>query len=445
MMDVLGEAFTTLQLLLSTPFGAGWMDLLLKFVPFVLFLELPVYVFILLGVVRYALRLDKEIERESAFSPTVSCLVTCYSEGRDVQRTILSLAEQRYAGKIEIIPLIDGAIQNRQTLEAALAMEPVVAAMQNRTLRVVPKWQRGGRVSSLNLGLSLASGMIVMALDGDTSFDNDMVRNATRHFEDPRVIGVAGSLRVRNSDTNLVTRLQALEYLLSIHVSKVGLSEFNAVNNISGAFGIFRREFIERVGGWDTGTAEDLDLTLRMKHYFGRYPGLRIVFEPRAMGHTDAPDTWAGFFKQRQRWDGDLYYLYVRKHAQSFDPGLLGWRNVLLQVWTGLFFQLVMPFIILVYSAFSFLVMPPGFILGVWLLIYLLYGVISLVFYATHLVLISERRRQDARLAWLLPILPLFTFAQRIANGLATLKEMTCSAHLDSSMAPWWVLRKSKF
>lgn len=444
-MHILQEAWHTLHLLLATPFGAGWMDLLLKFVPFVLFLELPVYLFILMGVVRYALRQDTEIDEARAFFPKVSCLVTCYSEGEDVKRTILSLAEQRYPGQIEIIPLIDGAIQNRHTLEAAMAMEPAVAALVNRTLRVTPKWQRGGRVSSLNLGLSLATGTIVMALDGDTSFDNDMVRNATRHFEDSKVVGVAGSLRVRNGFKNLITRLQALEYLLSIHVSKVGLSEFNAVNNISGAFGIFRREFIEKVGGWDTGTAEDLDITLRMKHYFGRYPGLRIVFEPRAMGHTDAPDTWSGFFKQRQRWDGDLYYLYVRKHAQSFNPDLLGWRNVILQVWTGLFFQLVMPFIILFYSAFSFLVMPPGFILGVWLLIYLLYGMISTVFYLAHILLISERQIEDLRLAWLLPVLPVFTFAQRIANGLATLKEIAGKAHLDSSMAPWWVLRKSKF
>ena len=435
-MGILEQAWNTLHLLLATPFGPGWMDLLLKFVPFVLFLELPVYLFILLGVARYALRHDLAIAEKRTFYPRVSCLITCYNEGDDVRTTITSLAEQRYPGQIEIIPLVDGAIQNGRTYQAALSMEPFVSTKKDRVLRVVPKWQRGGRVSSLNLGLTLATGMIVMALDGDTSFDNDMVINATRHFEDPKVIGVSGSLRVRNVWKNLITRLQALEYLLSIHVSKVGLSEFNAVNNISGAFGIFRRSFIEKIGGWDTGTAEDLDLTLRMKNYFGRYPGLRIVFEPRAMGHTDAPDTWTGFFKQRQRWDGDLYYLYVRKHAMSFNPDLLGWRNVILQVWTGLFFQLVMPFIILVYSFFIFLIYPPGFVLGVWLMIYLLYVLISIVFFVVHITFISERRAEDIRLCWLLFVLPLFTFSQRVANALATLKEMSSQSHLDSSMAP---------
>ena len=153
----------------------------------------------------------------------------------------------------------------------------------------------------------------------------------------------------------------------------------------------------------------------------------------------------SGFFKQRQRWDGDLYYLYVRKHAMSFNPDLLGWRNVILQVWTGLFFQLVMPFIILVYSFFIFLIYPPGFVLGVWLMIYLLYVLISIVFFVVHITFISERRAEDIRLCWLLFVLPLFTFSQRVANALATLKEMSSQSHLDSSMAPWWVLRKSKF
>ena len=372
-MHILSEAWYVFLLLVSSAGVHNGLDLFFKFVPFVVFLELPIYALIMLGVVRYVLRQEESIPETIPFYPTVSCLITCYSEGYDVQQTILSLAEQRYEGRIEIIPLIDGAAQNNQTFKAALEMSRIVTARPRRTLMVIPKWQRGGRVSSLNAGLSLANGSVIMALDGDTSFDNDMVRNAIRHFRDSRVVAVAGSLRVRNAFTNLVTRLQAIEYLLSIHLSKVGLSEFNVVNNISGAFGIFRRTFLEQIGGWDTGTAEDLDLTLRIKNYFGRYPDLRIVFEPQAMGHTDAPDTWRGFFKQRQRWDGDLYYLYFRKHSLSFSPHLLGWRNLVMQVWTGIFFQIVMPFVILFYSFVILLFYPVSFVLGVWILTYVFY------------------------------------------------------------------------
>jgi len=445
MMEIIAEMLHTLILLLASPFNHGMMQFVLKFIPYVLFLELPVYIFIILGIIRYFIRKDDEILKEKNYYPRVSCIVTCYSEGKDVALTIRSLTEQIYPGVIEIIPVVDGAVQNKNTYRAAKQLETNVGHFTNRILKVVPKWQRGGRVSSLNAGLNMATGEVVMALDGDTSFDNNMVREACIHFADPNVVGVAGSLRVRNVSQNLVTRLQGLEYMLSIHASKVGLSEFNVVNNISGAFGIFRRRFLKKIGGWDAGTAEDLDITLRIKNYFGRYPNLKIIFEPKAMGFTDAPDTFWGLFNQRLRWDGDLYYLYVRKHALSFNPRLFGWKNLIMQMWTGLFFQLVMPFIIIFYTMYVFVLYSTGFVLAVWVLVYLVYLAITVLFFLVYISMLSERRRDDIKLAWVIPLVPFFTFALRVWNALATLKEMVTKSHLDSSMAPWWVLQKTKF
>ena len=445
MSAILAEMLHTLKLLLLSPLNNGLMLFALKFIPYVIFLEMPVYLFIILGILRYYLRQAAAAPTAPIYCPKVSCLVTCYSEGKAVGLTIRSLVEQTYAGVIEILPIVDGAVQNAETYKAALALNDFVRRRPNRSMRVIPKWQRGGRVSSLNTGLRFAKGEILMSLDGDTSFDNDMVQQAVRHFLDPCVVGVAGNLRVRNIARNLVTRLQGLEYMLSIHASKVGLSEFNVVNNISGAFGIFRRSFVEKIGGWDAGTAEDLDITLRIKNYFGRHPGLKIIFEPRAMGHTDVPETWSGLFKQRLRWDGDLYYLYIRKHALSFSPRMLGWKNLIMQIWTGLFFQLLMPFIIVFYSMVVFTLYPPGFVLAVWALVYLVYLAVTLVFFLLYVTMLSERPAQDWKSAWLIPCVPFYTFALRLGNALATLKEVALKAHLDSSMAPWWVLRKTKY
>ncbi|RTZ98563.1 MAG: glycosyltransferase family 2 protein [Deltaproteobacteria bacterium] len=444
-MDVIAQTWHALLRLLASPFNQGMQTFLLKFFPYVFLFELPIYLLILLGIIRYFIRKDQSIPENRLYSPKISCIALCYAEGDEVKRTIISLAEQIYSGSIEILAIIDGAHQNRHTYLAAKSMEAYVARLPNRILRVIPKWQRGGRVSSLNTGLELSTGEIVMALDGDTSFDNDMVSHAAPHFENPNIVGVAGSLRVRNVFQNLITRLQAIEYLLSIHASKVGLSEFNVVNNISGAFGIFRKSYLLKMGGWDSGTAEDLDLTIRIKQYFGRYKKLRIRFEPRAMGHTDAPDTFRGFYDQRLRWDGDLFFVYVRKHFRSFNPRLVGWRNMIMLMWTGLFFQIVMPFLIIAYTTYVFIVYPAGFVLAVFILIYLFYLFITVVFYVAFITMISERRKEDLRLAPFLPLIPFFTFSMRIWNGVATLKELFERSHLDSSMAPWWVLKKTKF
>lgn len=444
-MDILGAAFEQLLILLSSPFHNGLMPFVAKFIPFVLFLEIPVYLFILLGVLRYDLKHHYHPPLTPVFYPRASCIVMGYSEGRDIERSILSLAEQIYPGVIEILVLIDGAGKNTATLEAAQQMQARVGSLPRRILRVIPKWQRGGRVSSLNAGLRLASGRIVLAIDGDTSFDNTMMAMVVRHFANPNVMGVAGNLRVRNAFENIHTRMQAIEYMLSIHLSKIGLSEFNVINNISGAFGVYRKSFLLRIGGWDSGTAEDLDLTIRSKQYFGRHPGLRLVFEPEAIGHTEAPSTFKGFLEQRLRWDGDLFYLYARKHPLTFSSRIMGVKNLVFSLWTGLFFQIIMPVVICVYTIYSLTVYPLDIVIALWILVYLLYLSIILIQFFTYVCLISERKKTDMKLFPVLVLVPVFTFALRVWSAVATLREITLNAHLDSSMAPWWVLKRTKF
>ena len=317
--------------------------------------------------------------------------------------------------------------------------------MPNRRLIVLPKWQRGGRVSSLNAGLSIATGDICMALDGDTSFDNDMVSNATRHFANPKVVALSGCLRVRNAKQSLVARFQGLEYAMSIGGGKTGLAEYNVVNNISGAFGVFRTEMVRLVGGWDAGTAEDLDITLRIKQYFGRHPGLRIGFDPHAIGHTDAPTSWRVFFKQRMRWEGDLYYLLVRKYLRNIRPSLLGWPNFLFTLGNGLLLGVVMPVLIVINVALLLWLLPLGVALGLLAMVYSVYLVFSVITYVLYVAIVSERRWLDLGYLPLLPFLPLFAFVCRVHTAIAVLQEITIRSHLDSSMAPWWVLRRTKF
>ena len=114
MMEIIAEMLHTLIALLASPFNHGMMQFALKFIPYVLFLELLLYIFIILGIIRYFIRKDDEIPEEKNYYPKVSCIVTCYSEGKDVALTIRSLTEQIYPGVIEIIPIVDGAVQNKE-------------------------------------------------------------------------------------------------------------------------------------------------------------------------------------------------------------------------------------------------------------------------------------------------------------------------------------------
>lgn len=77
--------------------------------------------------------------------PSVSIVITCYGEGDAIGVTIDTLAEQLYPGSIEILAVVDGAVQNKATYLAALHGERKYKGLKNRKVRVVPKWQRGGQ------------------------------------------------------------------------------------------------------------------------------------------------------------------------------------------------------------------------------------------------------------------------------------------------------------
>lgn len=415
---------------------------LLDVLPFVFTFELPYYFIIFLGVMRYIIRHAMYEEISRPYTPKISCLVLCYSEGETIKKSLLTLCEQNYAGVIEIISVIDGAIQNEKTLKAAQDFSREYASRYpNRILRILPKWQRGGRVSSLNAGLSISNGEIIMALDGDTSFNNDMAQQVTKHFVDPRVCAVSGALEVRNAKESLVAELQNIEYRVSIVYSKIGLSEFNVVNNISGAFGVFRKNVLNILGGWGSGTAEDLDLTLRLKQYTRRNK-LRIVFEPMAIGLTDAPITFLGFLMQRLRWDGDLIFLYLYKHKKAFQSKLIGWPNLIILIWSGLFFQFISPFLIGTYLIILFFTVPfPSFV-AINLFVYFFYLGITVVQYILYLIVGSQRPIEESKEFIFMPLYPFFGMVSRLWTVVSILNQILRRGHEESAMAPWWVLKR---
>ncbi len=413
--------------------------------PVLMTIELPLYMLILTGILRY--RMDARrlplVPADSA--PLVSCIITCYSEGDAVRRTVEGLVNQIYSGPIEILAVVDGADRNHHTLQALQRVRPQLPLSSQRTLKIIPKWQRGGRVSSLNTGLSLSRGEIVMALDGDTSFDNDMVATAARHMRNPNVIALTGTLRVRNRQAGIWTRLQALEYLIGLVATRTGLGAFNVINNVSGAFGIFRREALIRVGGWECGTAEDLDMTLRLKRHFARHPEYRIEFAPTAIGHTDAPASFTELLKQRLRWDGDLYYMYARKHRSAISPTMIGWRNTIATLWYGLLHQIVLPFAIALYLLYLALTYPAVSVVIGLAVVYVIYLLITVVMTVFALGLLSERRKADMPLLLLTPLYPIYRGVMRLWAVVAILAEIVLDQHKDSTMAPWWVLKRSQY
>ncbi|MGR5175878.1 glycosyltransferase family 2 protein [Vibrio mediterranei] len=416
-------------------------ELLAKFLPVVLVIELPLILLVITGIFSWYWQNRTVV---NTYTPNVSFVITCYGEGDAINITIDTLVEQIYPGNIEILVVVDGAVQNQQTYEAAITAQDKYRSRIDRVVRVIPKWQRGGRVSTLNSGLYKAKHDIVINVDGDTSFDNDMVTQMMRQFVDPNVIASGGALRVRNWNKNLLTRMQSLEYMMSMQGGKTGTSQFGFLNNISGAFGAFRKQQLKRVGGWDTHTAEDLDLTMRLKQYKRRYPQSKLAFTPHAVGHTDAPDTLRDFVLQRLRWDGDLLFLYLRKHIKGLTPKLLGWRVFLYTLVYGVLQNVLLPIFITLFTVYIYAAYPILFSLSVTMITYAIYVTLVLIKFTVYLTLISERKQQDIGMVGWLALYPLYALFSRFITAFSILNETFRRSHEESSMAPWWVLKRGR-
>lgn len=412
-------------------------------VPMIFLYEIPLAIIVVTGILGWHYETYRKPGHGREYRPKVSCIITCYAEKEAVRETIVTLVEQDYLGEIEIIAVVDGAVQNSETYEVAKRVAKEYTR-PNRKVIVLPKWQRGGRVSTLNAGLAHATGELVMNADADTSFDTDAVSQIVPLFSDPSVPAIGGALRVRNVSESLWSRMQSIEYIVSMQGGKTGLGYWNLINNISGAFGAFRRDLLVKIGGWDTHTAEDLDLTIRLKQYFSRHPDWKIPFATLAIGHTDAPADLKTLFLQRLRWDGDLLFLYFRKHWPAFTPRLLGMKTFLFTLMYGFIQNVLMPFVIVIYSAWFLMSYPWQFSIVVFATIYFLYFLVVLFFYLLIVIAISERVKQDLKLMPWLMLYPFYAFLMRTICLFALLNEVFRRSHEESSMAPWWVLKRGR-
>lgn len=241
-------------------------------------------------------------QHDPAFTPPATLIVPAYNEAPVIQSAIRSLLELDYPA-YEILVVDDGSTD--ETYARAAELEGHYGGV---VVRVVSK-ANAGKANALNTGIAIARHPYVVCMDGDSRLDRETLRASMRHFVDPKVGAVAGNVKVCNRNS-LWTRLQALEYIEGLNMARRAQGFLRVVNIIPGPIGVFRRETLGSVGGYDSDTfAEDADLTLKILT-----AGWHIVYEDRAIAYTEAPESLLDLIKQRYRWTRGILQA-LRKRA----------------------------------------------------------------------------------------------------------------------------------
>ncbi|HEX8989405.1 MAG TPA: glycosyltransferase family 2 protein [Rhodocyclaceae bacterium] len=262
--------------------------------------------------------------------PLISLIVPAYNEALVIQPALRTLASLDYPD-YEVIVVDDGSTDATYELASQVARE-----QSHVPIRVVTK-RNGGKADALNTGIALARGEFVMCVDGDTKVSRNALRAMVAHFDDPHIAAVAGNVKVLNRE-NMLTRLQALEYVEGLAMVRKAQSFMRIVNIIPGPCGMFRKSVVRQVGGYDTDTfAEDCDLTLKIL-----LQGWHVGYEPQAIGWVETPSRLLDLLKQRYRWTRGILQA-MGKHLEVLrHPVRSGWAQAM-TLWYMLFEGIMWP------------------------------------------------------------------------------------------------------
>jgi cellulose synthase/poly-beta-1,6-N-acetylglucosamine synthase-like glycosyltransferase len=183
----------------------------------------------------------------------------------------------------------------------------------------------GGKFDALNAGIALSSHPWFCCVDADTILLPDALDKMMLRVEsDPTIIGLAGQVRVGNRQAmnRFWVPAQAVEYVRSFVMERIGWSTLQGLVTVPGAFSLFNKQAVCEVGGYSAKMpAEDVELVLKLYyHYLGQNRVHRIEYVPEAVAFTEVPTNLYSLARQRERWYRGLWIAICHHRHMLWCP-----------------------------------------------------------------------------------------------------------------------------
>ena len=290
-------AFTAAWVWLSVWISGGWVSDLAPVTGPILAWAVVILVAYLPGAIVAFMAASLMLDRQPPLrvtSPTtaLTIIIAARNEEPGIGETIAAISRTDYVGPVSVFLADNGSTDG--TCDEARR----TAAELGVSLRIISE-PTPGKSNALNTALKYVDTTYVVTVDADTLLHLESLRRLVSRLESAPsdTAAVAGTVLVRNSRANLLTRMQEWDYYLGIAAVKRMQGLFQATLVAQGAFSLYKTAELRRVGGWPDAIGEDIVVTWRLME-----EGNRVLFEPTAIAFTDAPVKVRHFMRQRARW-----------------------------------------------------------------------------------------------------------------------------------------------
>jgi biofilm PGA synthesis N-glycosyltransferase PgaC len=258
--------------------------------------------------------------------PDVTVIIPAYNEARVISTSVTAALGADYP-RLHVLVLDDGS-----TDDTAAAAER--AAGGDGRCRVIRDPVNRGKADRLNAGFAHALHDLVIVTDADTHMHPQAVKLLVARIRtSPLLAAVAGAPHVTNRN-RFVCAMQVLEAASIIGLIRRTQALTGRVGTVAGVLGLFRRDRVVAVGGFDSRMAtEDIDLTWKLL-----LAGWHTAYEPRALVGMQVPSTLGALWAQRKRWargQGEVLHAHLvdAGHWRNYRLWLLGLESVASLLW----------------------------------------------------------------------------------------------------------------
>ncbi len=271
--------------------------LIINLVSGLLLLPYPINMFILaLSSFKWKDSTFTDYYKDSEF-PTVTIQLPVYNEEKVIRSTLNEFTKLKYPKNKLVIQVLDDSSDNTS---AIIDFEVDSLKKKGLNVQIVRRTNRiGYKAGALTNGLKNDNSKFIAIFDADFKVNPSFLENTIHFFKNNEQLG---AIQTRWAHSNLYfslfTRSMSIGIDAHFLIEKPGQIKRNAFISFNGTGGIWRREAIEKSGGWSSQTlAEDLDLAYRAQIH-----GYKILYLRDIINFQEVPPTIRSWIIQQSRW-----------------------------------------------------------------------------------------------------------------------------------------------